>query len=78
MSTKALPKIDSFFPLFIVVAVLLGVLVIFTFKAVFTSVRIAYEPEEAIPDSELKIDKETLNTAYQKFTDKKIVKLEIR
>ena len=78
MSTKAWQKIDVFFPLMVVVMLLLAALVIFTFRAVFSAVLIAYEPEEDITESELRIDKGKLDDSYKAAFEKEKLRLEVR
>ncbi len=75
---KAWQKIDRFFPLTAVVLVIMAVLLIFTFRSIFSTLTTAYEVDIKIPDSELRIDKDRLNQAHKAVYEKEIVPLEIR
>jgi hypothetical protein len=55
-----------------------SVLVVYTFRSIFKSVGIAYDVDIKIPDSELRINKDKLNTAYDTIINKEIVELETK
>jgi hypothetical protein len=77
MSMKAWAKIDRFYPILALISVALLVLVILTFKNIFSSILTAYEPKEVSEDSTLRIDKERLDNAYKAVFNKEIIPLEI-
>lgn len=78
MSTKVWEKIDSFYPLLVVVLLVMAAFVIFTFRSVFSAISTAYEIEVEVPDAELRIDKDKLNQAHEAAFSKEVVPLEIR
>lgn len=78
MSMKAWQKIDRFFPILAVVLAIMAVLLIFTFRSIFSTLTTAHEVDLKIPDSELRIDKDRLNEAHKVVYEKEIVPLEIR
>jgi hypothetical protein len=57
---------------------LVSLVIIYTFRSVFTSVGIAYDVDIKIPDSELRIDKDKLNAAYDTMINKEIVDLKVK
>jgi hypothetical protein len=61
---KSLEKIDKFFVVWILALISLGGLMLFTFRTVFTSFVTAYEVENE-KGVQVKIDKESLNGAYE-------------
>ncbi len=71
-------KLDKFYLIFIGVMILLTVLVIYTFKTVFSSFFIGYEVEKESELSSLKVDEKSLNEAYDFAFNKENVKLEIK
>ena len=78
MFAKVSLKIDIFVPIIIVTAVIMASVGVFTFKRVFDSITEVNEIEQEIPDSQLTINKEVLNEAYNKITDETVVSLEVQ
>ena len=78
MFAKVLSKIDVFVPVYIVTAFFLAGITIFTFKNVFSAITQANEIEQEIPDSQLKVDKNKLNDAYNVIEDVSVVSLNIK
>ena len=70
-------KIDKFYLVFLLVMVGLSVMVIFTFKTVFSSIIASNESGQVDLSSELKVDKDKLDEAYSFAFEKEIIKLEI-
>lgn len=75
---KTFKKIDKFYFVMMLVLAIVAVLVVYTFRGVFTSLAIAYDVETEIPDTELRIDKTRLDAARAAAFNKEIVKLERR
>jgi hypothetical protein len=53
-------------------------MVIYVFRSIFSSIGIAYDVNISVPDSELKIDKDKLNHAYDIIISKEVVSLEVK
>ena len=72
MSKKILPKIDAFYFVFVMVAVALAVLTIYTFRGSFATFVTAYEVDVDLKNSKLRIDRsrleESVNAVYEKET----------
>ncbi len=75
---KAFKKIDKFYFLMALVLTIVAVLVVYTFRGVFSAITLANDVETEIPDTELRIDKTKLDAAHDVAFNKEIVKLEIR
>lgn len=78
MSMKAWRKIDKFFPMLVVVMLLLAALVILTFRGIFSAVTTAYEPEEEMLNSEFRIDKNKLEESHKAVFEREEILLETR
>jgi hypothetical protein len=57
-------KIDKFYIALVFVLILMAILVIFTFKSVFSAFNTAYEIDQGSAVTELKVDREKLEEAY--------------
>ncbi len=57
-------KIDKFYLVFILIMVVMGAVVIFTLKTLFSSVISAYDINSSSAGSNLTVDKDKLNEAY--------------
>lgn len=77
MSTKAWRKIDKFYLILVAAVVLLTVPVIFTAKGIFSALIVAFDVE-AVPLTQTKLDKVSLDKAVNLVYDKEIVVLEIK
>lgn len=73
-----LAKIDKFYIFFLAIMSLLAVMLVFTFKTLFSSFIIAYEVDQTEKAKETRIDKERLDKAYQFAFEKKDINLELR
>ena len=78
MSTKLLPKVDRFYIIFALVMVVMGVLVVFTFRTVFEAITNSFDVESQVTEAELRVDKTKLDNALNAFDNRNIVPLEIR
>ena len=78
MSPMKWVKIDKFYFVFFVIMAGLAVVVIMTFKTVFSSMIIAFDVESYDLNAELRIDKDRLNTAHDFAYSKLPVSLEMR
>lgn len=78
MLTRQFRKIDSFYPVFIVVVVALAFLTIYTFRGIFSSVIAAFETEVNVDDAKIHIDRARLDAAIKAVYDKDTVLLEVR
>ena len=78
MSMKAWRKIDSFYPIFLVVVIALAALAIVTFRGIFSSIISAYEVDSATRDSKLRIDRGKLDEAIKAVYEKEKVQLNMR
>ena len=78
MFAKVSLKIDIFVPVIVFTAIFMAGIGIFTFKSVFEAITQANEIQQEIPDSQLRINKDLLNEAYNKVTDETVVSLEIK
>lgn len=73
-----LEKVDKFYLVLLVVLVLMALLMIISFKGIFSAFNSAYELDQSSFAKELKIDKEKLNEAYSWVTKKEGILLKIR
>lgn len=78
MLTNLFSKIDKFYFIMVLVLVVVAVIVVYAFRGIFTSLATAYDVDSEISDTELRIDKNTLESAYNIVSEREIVKLEIR
>ena len=58
-------KIDKFYIFFSLVLVVMAVVVIFTFNGIFSAFNKAYEIDQTSVESELRVNKDNLEDAYQ-------------
>jgi hypothetical protein len=77
MSAINWENLDKFYLVLSAVLILLAAMVIFTFQGVFSAYIKAYEIGPNI-DSELRVDKEILDSAYDFVFNKRIVSLELK
>jgi len=75
---KVLRKTDKFYPVFGVVLAIMTALLIYVFRSIFANLGTAYDVDIKIPDSELRINKDQLNQAYDIIVNKETVSLEVR
>ena len=75
---KALNNIDKFYILMFAVLLAVAILVIYTFRGIFSSIAIAHDVEVDIPDSELQIDRDILEKAYEDTSNREINELNLR
>ncbi|MGD8744461.1 MAG: hypothetical protein PVJ52_02615 [Candidatus Woesebacteria bacterium] len=68
---------SRFYIIFAVALIVAGALVIYTFRSVFSAVETAYEVEVEVPDAELRINEEQLDSAYRRAYEKEIVPLDV-
>ncbi len=78
MSMKAWRKIDSFYPVSLVVVLILAALVVFTFRGIFSSIISAYEIEVDTRDAMLRIDRGKLDEALRAAYEREKVELRVR
>lgn len=79
MSVKKFPKIDKFLGVLAVVLLVLALLVIFTFRVIFSAVSTAIEVDEEYLESRTpRINKENLNKAYEGVVNLKESTLDLR
>lgn len=71
-------KIDKFYFVLGGVMLLMAVLVIFTFRTIFSSYINAYEVDQAAINAGLKVDEEKLNEAYNWVKNKDTQPIEVR
>ena len=76
MSMKPWQKIDKFFPVYIVVLVLLAGLVILTFRGIFSSLTLGYEAEEGRNPAFI-IDRGKLDDALKEAFERENILLEV-
>ena len=76
MSMKPWQKIDKFFPVYIVVLVLLAGLVILTFRGIFSSLTLGYAAEEG-GNRALIIDRGKLDDALKEAFERENIPLEV-
>lgn len=76
MSMKQHKKIDSFFILLTIVFIALAVVVIVTFKGIFSAVITAYETDNS-EGNDLRVNKSLLDEAYKKIFEKEYPKLKL-
>jgi hypothetical protein len=76
MSTKQHKKIDSFFAILAIVFIALAVVVIVTFKGIFSAVIVAYETDSS-KGNDLRINKNQLDEAFKKTFEKEHIKLKL-
>lgn len=75
MSTKVSVKINGFLLTFIAVMALTAGLLVFSFKSMFASISKSLEINIAVTDTELKVDKDQLNNAYDMLNNRKVENL---
>ena len=73
---KAWRKLDKYYLMLFGVMLLLSALTIYTFRQIFSNVLKAQETAD-LKESELKIDKEMLEKAYSKISERKAVELNV-
>jgi uncharacterized ion transporter superfamily protein YfcC len=78
MLEKVWGKIDKFYLVLFVVMTLSAVLVIVVFKGVFSSYLNAYEINQKDLQVDAKIQKESLEEAYNWFSNKQTIHLKVR
>lgn len=78
MLATNLEKIDKFLVTLVVILILMAVLLIFTFRGIFSSFLSAYEISDSEVSTEYKIDKDKLNEAYDWVYQKEVISLEFR
>lgn len=74
---KAWQKIDKFFPILFVVVLALAVIVVFTFRSIFSAVNTAQETDEGGLEDQLRIDKHKIDDATKAVFEREIIPLEI-
>jgi len=75
MLTKALGKIDRFYPILLVVLITLAYLVIFSLNNIFSALNTASGFDQKIAEAKTKIDKDKLDKAYKTFFERTIYKI---
>lgn len=76
MSTKVSEKQNNILVISIIVLLLVGGLIVYTFRSIFFALGKSYEIDNVVGDTELRIDRGSLDTAYKMITEKEVVKLE--
>ena len=71
-------KIDKFYIALVFVLILMAILVIFTFKSIFSAFNTAYEIDQGSIATELRVDKGRLEEAYDWVFKRGANPLEIR
>lgn len=74
---RVLPKVDRFYYILVAVLAALSLLVVFTFKGIFSSIISAYGVEQEVNEAELRVDRTKLDNAYKAVFEKGIIPLEI-
>lgn len=71
-------KIDKFYLVLVGVLILMALLVILTFRSVFSAYLIAYELKQDELSNDETVNETDLNSAYSFVFDKKTIPLEVR
>lgn len=71
-------KVDKFYLTFILIMIVLSVLVVFTFKNIFSAFIVSNEIDQRDVNADLKIDKTKLDEAYNSVFNKSMTPLELR
>lgn len=77
MSPKPLIAIDRFYIFLILVLFILSILLIFTLRGIFSTIRIATEIDEQLVPPEIGININNLNKAYDAVFNKENVSLDL-
>ncbi|OGM09487.1 hypothetical protein A2159_00980 [Candidatus Woesebacteria bacterium RBG_13_34_9] len=78
MLTLNWAKIDKFYLIFFSIALLLAILLIFTFKTILSAYFLAYDIKQEELGYSLKINRDQLNDTYNWVFQKDIIPLKIR
>lgn len=78
MLTTSLEKIDKFYIVLTVVLVFMAVMVIFSFKGVFSAFLTAYDFDQKSVGEEVRLDSDKLDEAYSYVFDRSVGNLQIR
>ena len=78
MLTTNLEKVNKFYLVLIAILILLAVMVIFSFRGVFSAYLTAYEIDQESFGNNTKVDKEKLEESYSWAFTKETLPLEIR
>lgn len=78
MSMKPWRKIDSFYPISLVVVLVLAALVVFTFRGIFSSIISAYGIDVDVRDAKPRIDRGKLDEAIRVVYEKEKVELRVK
>lgn len=77
MSMKTWQKIDRFYPLLLFVLILLAVLVVYTFRGIFSTMISAYEVDQGLQGAKIRVNNENLDKASKIITEEKYIPLEV-
>lgn len=72
---NTLVKIDKFVYVLVSALVLLSLLTVVVFRAIFSSILVAYGPPAKVDQKELRVDKDTLSKALEYVRNKEVVRL---
>ena len=76
MSAKILAAIDRFYLILTVVLIILSILIIYSFKEIFSLLNTANGIDESAVGVSIKLDKASLDQAYTQLYEKKIIPLD--
>lgn len=74
---KVWEKIDRFYPILIVVLIMLSALVVFVVRGIFTSIITSFDVQQEEGKSVVRVDKSKLDSAYSAAFNKEVVRLNI-
>ena len=78
MLKKAWEKLDRFYLILAIVLTLMAVLLVVTFRGIFSAFLNVYEIDQKDINVDVKVQKETLDEAYVWVTEKESIPLQIR